>query len=111
MPPCFSSWSFCCGASLVLQTLGTLRSLTRAAIPRSFRCMAADPLLCTYDIVILSSSLNRVLDLNQGNCKPFYFPAHLESNGKHQELDWCKLEVAPLASTELLWFKPQKALL
>lgn len=24
--------------------------------------------------------------MNQGNCNPFYFPAHLESNGKHQEL-------------------------
>lgn len=111
MPPCFFSWSFCCGANLVLQTLGTLRSLTCAAVPRSFMGIATDPLLCLYDIVILSSSLNRVLDLNQGNCNPVYFPAHLESNGKHQELGWCKLEVTPLAPTELLLFEPGKAFL
>lgn len=49
--------SFCCRANLVLQTLGTLGSLTCAAIPRSCRCMATDPLLCLDDTVILSSSL------------------------------------------------------
>lgn len=67
MPPCFPSWSFCSGATLVLQTLG---GPDERCSNQTCHLDAWHQILSSARMIVIpSSSLNRViLYLNQGNC-------------------------------------------